>query len=207
MINPYLVAQYAKVFPAGTVVFKEGEIGEDVFLIESGEIRIKRTVMGQEILFAHLGPGELFGEMSYLTKERRSATAEATKESRILVIPGEGFAAILRNHPKLTFDLFTALVRRLQETDRHLEIFSISGPLERVVHYLAEGSAEALPFRDACAFLAMPPEALEAALVRLTEWGVVSVSKGMVSVLKKHDLLHYQKLLELRKRHEQDKPG
>src|SRR5262249_12185935 len=91
--------------PKGTVVFNEGDVARTVYLVASGELRV--TSGGSPI--AHLGPGELFGEMALLTGERRSATVEVTLDCRLVVLDAEPFLQLLADHPAV-YDQFVCLL-------------------------------------------------------------------------------------------------
>jgi hypothetical protein len=66
---------YGREFPAGAVVFEEGDPGSRMYVIHSGEVRIVKRVGAREVELARLGPGEAFGEMALLERQPRSATA------------------------------------------------------------------------------------------------------------------------------------
>src|SRR5512133_3000796 len=74
--------------PLGTELFKHGDVGDRVYLILEGKVRIGRTVpgMGEEAL-AVLGPGEVFGEMALLDEAPRSADATVHERCRLLTLP------------------------------------------------------------------------------------------------------------------------
>jgi CRP/FNR family cyclic AMP-dependent transcriptional regulator len=68
--------------PEGTVVVKEGDFANHFMAIEEGTAKVTRN--GQEI--GTLGPGDIFGEMGLLEKEKRGATIEATSRLRLIKI-------------------------------------------------------------------------------------------------------------------------
>lgn len=72
-------------FRAGSLVFEEGELGESLFVIISGDIEVvRRDGHGDARVIATLGPPEFFGEMSLLDKEYRSATVRAKTDAELL---------------------------------------------------------------------------------------------------------------------------
>ena len=76
----------------GTLLFKRGDIGDSMFLIEHGQVRIR--VMDddkQEIILAELARGDFFGEMSIIDGKRRSADALITEDARFAVLSREHF--------------------------------------------------------------------------------------------------------------------
>ncbi|CAG0961310.1 partial Cyclic AMP receptor protein, partial [Anaerolineae bacterium] len=70
-----LFARFGKTCGAGEVLFREGDAGDRMYVIQSGAVRISKTVKGEEKTLAILGPGEFFGEMAILNAKPRTATA------------------------------------------------------------------------------------------------------------------------------------
>jgi len=70
-----LFARFGREFPAGDVLFREGDSGEVMFVIQSGAVRISKSISGEDKVLAVLGPGEFLGEMAILNGKPRTATA------------------------------------------------------------------------------------------------------------------------------------
>lgn len=115
-----------------TKVFEQGEIGDKLYIIMEGRIRISREVpgMGEEAL-AILGPGQVFGEMALIDESPRSADARVHERCRLLAIPKDGFDDLLFLHKDLAYEVLWSIVRmlvsRLRETTNKLTFLSISG--------------------------------------------------------------------------------
>src|SRR4051812_46571866 len=73
--NQTLFERFGKAFPPGTILFKEGDTGKEMYVIQSGKVRISKTVRDVEKTLVELPAGEFFGEMSILNDKPRSATA------------------------------------------------------------------------------------------------------------------------------------
>ncbi len=97
----------------GQAVFREGEMGDALFVIVRGKVRIES---GGERLAA-LGPGEAFGEMAVLDEVPRSATAVAEEETEALWIGSEEFYEILHEQVEIAEGVIRMLTRRLREAD------------------------------------------------------------------------------------------
>lgn len=80
---------------ASTDLFREGDPGDGLFLVISGEINVTKRAPGGEHLLARLGPGGVLGEMSLVTADARSATGRALVDTRVLHMPAAGFRALL----------------------------------------------------------------------------------------------------------------
>jgi len=98
------------VTPAGTLVFKEGEYGDELFIIVEGRIRISR---GDRVL-ATLDARDYFGEMSLLDGEPRSASARAEVDTLLLRIRQADFQRILARNFDATLAVLRTLSRRLR---------------------------------------------------------------------------------------------
>ncbi len=78
---------------AGKELFREGEPGDALYMVVSGEIDIVKRGPSGERSLARLGPGSVLGEMSLITTEARSATGRATMDTRVLRVPAQRFRA------------------------------------------------------------------------------------------------------------------
>ena len=122
-------------FPRNAVIFREGEVGDKLYLILEGKVRISREVsgMGEEAL-AVLGPGDAFGEMSIIDDIPRSADARVHEKCRCLVLSREAMEDLLFLHKDLAYEVLWACVRllaaRLRETNDKLTFLSTSGKFE-----------------------------------------------------------------------------
>jgi len=80
---------------AGKDLFREGEPGDGLFVVMSGEINVTKRTPDGEHLLARVGPGGVLGEMSLVTADARSATGLARVDTRVLHMPAAGFRALL----------------------------------------------------------------------------------------------------------------
>ncbi|MEP6962743.1 MAG: FAD-dependent oxidoreductase [Acidobacteriota bacterium] len=78
-------------FDAGEAVFAQGDLGDNVYIIEKGQCEVVRESDGEGQHLADLGPGDYFGEMAVLGNVSRSATVRATKATDVLLIPRGDF--------------------------------------------------------------------------------------------------------------------
>ena len=97
-------------YDAGEVIFEEGDLGDSLFVIASGEIEVlRRTDAGELKPITSLGPSEFFGEMSLIDKEYRSATVRAKTDATLLQLTAENLA-VFRKHYR---DGFTFVVMNI----------------------------------------------------------------------------------------------
>ncbi|HXG17357.1 MAG TPA: cyclic nucleotide-binding domain-containing protein [Calidithermus sp.] len=110
------VARIAEIreVPAGTVLTRAGERGEEFFLLMDGKARVEISPRKR----VTLAPGDFFGEMSLLDGEPRSATVTTETAARLLVIRRRDFARLLREVPELTRAILAVLCRRLRQAEQ-----------------------------------------------------------------------------------------
>jgi CRP-like cAMP-binding protein len=78
--------KFGKIFRKGTVLFREGDLGRDMFIVLQGKVQVRKRVGSTETVLAELSAGEFFGEMALLIGQDRSATVEVIEDSKLLVI-------------------------------------------------------------------------------------------------------------------------
>ena len=105
----------------GTVLFRAGDEGDAMYVIERGKVRIcVRTTQGHELTLTELSRGDFFGEMALLDGQRRSADAVVAEDARLAVLSREHFLSFVRSSPNVALELLTALANRLRHTDEML---------------------------------------------------------------------------------------
>ena len=105
---------------AGDVVIRENEPGDTAYVIEAGEVEVRRRAQPSDMILGRLGPGQWFGEMSVLLGEPRSATIVAITDGRARRLTREAFEQALADDPAHALALMRQLAARLRETDRRL---------------------------------------------------------------------------------------
>src|SRR6516225_7948075 len=98
-------------FEPGDIIFRQGDLGDSVYVIEDGECDALRDQNGEEQLLATLGRGEYFGEMALLSDRTRNATIRARTAMNVSIIPKEDFNKLRRSVP-IFEDIFTELATR-----------------------------------------------------------------------------------------------
>ncbi len=107
-------------FAVDDVVFEEGDLGTEMYIVQEGKVAILKRYKGREQQLAVLGQGDFFGEMSVLEDLPRTATVRAVSPCRLLEINGSTFDQMLRRNPEIAVRMMRKLSRRLRETDMRL---------------------------------------------------------------------------------------
>ncbi|MFZ0916360.1 MAG: cyclic nucleotide-binding domain-containing protein, partial [Candidatus Udaeobacter sp.] len=130
---------------AGTFLFRTGDEGDAMYLIEHGKVRIcVRAMDGQEVTLTELERGDFFGEMALLDGQHRSADAIVAEDARLAVLSREHFLSFMRGTPNVAVEMLTALANRLRRTDellRHSATRNVN--VEEAAHFtLADRAAD-----------------------------------------------------------------
>ncbi len=102
----------------GEILFSEGDDGDQLYVVTEGKIKLGRTSPdGRENLLAILGPGQMFGELSFFDPGPRSATATAVTDVELKSLGHEALSPILNAHPDVAHALLNQLAGRLRRTN------------------------------------------------------------------------------------------
>ena len=124
-------------FPAGQVIFREGDASDTCYVVRSGHARaVRENVDGRAIALAHFGQGDIFGELAMFDAEKRSATLEALDDLDAIAIAGSDMRRLMRQHADMSAKLAIALARRLREANERLARQSFQTVQSRVAGVL-----------------------------------------------------------------------
>ena len=105
-----------RVYPQDTVILREGEAGDSVFLLSSGSVQITLWgTSGPLMPLAIIQTGEIFGEMAVLERKPRSATVLARENCVVLEVAGGEIRKLLEAHPEVQVKLYTVVRDRLKQ--------------------------------------------------------------------------------------------
>lgn len=143
-----LITASEEVYQDGDIIIEEGTSGDWVYVIQSGNVEISKTIEGKKYIVARLGPGEVFGELGFLGTVQRTATARAVGETCVGVIDRTYLDS---EYNKLSSEfraVLNALVKRFKQmTDRAVELTSRKEP--RTEKILSLNYADKATFVDA----------------------------------------------------------
>ena len=129
---------YEKTLGAEETLFREGDEGDQMYLIKSGKIRIvKEMSKGEEKTLAVLEAGAFFGEMAVLDKRPRSASAIAETDTELIIVNRDVFLRKINENPFIKYVIST-LTERLRKTDDMLKYISVHNEQMRFIHYLSD---------------------------------------------------------------------
>lgn len=123
-------------YPAGSVLFRENDPGNRMYVIRSGRVRIYRQVGGTEIVLAFLSAGDFFGEMALLEGLPRSASAEVVDQARIIEVEADTFEEMIRSNIEIAVRMMKKLASRLRESDRRVDHLLVESAIGRALEVL-----------------------------------------------------------------------
>ena len=107
-----------KIVPRNTRLFRAGDVGDAMYLIESGRVRISiHDDDKQEVTLAELAQGDFFGEMAIIDGRQRSADAQVIEDARLAILSRDSFLSFVRANPDVALEMLSALTDRLRRTD------------------------------------------------------------------------------------------
>jgi CRP/FNR family transcriptional regulator, cyclic AMP receptor protein len=107
---------------AGAGLFRAGDQGDAMYLIESGRVRISLTDDdGRDLVLAELARGDFFGEMAIIDGKQRSADAAITEDARLAVLSRDSFLRFIDSNPSVALAMLSATFSRLRRTDKLLQ--------------------------------------------------------------------------------------
>jgi CRP/FNR family cyclic AMP-dependent transcriptional regulator len=199
------LAPFAKsrTFQKGSYIFRQGDVGNALYVIRQGQVKISRMGRGgEEAVFAVLVAGDSFGEIALLSGDaERTADAQAMELTECVSVAREPFLAFLEQHPAMTSSLMRALARYLQQVDESLAeiaFLDIGGRVARKLldlgqshgHQTADGIRieMRLSQRTFASMVSASRENVNRALHRLAVQGTIRQDGGMITILRPAEL-------------------
>jgi CRP/FNR family cyclic AMP-dependent transcriptional regulator len=185
-------------FDAGAHIFREGDLGLQLHVILSGEVKIARSgPRGGEVVFAVLMPGDLFGELALLEEDAvRTADAVAVEPTECLTLERSALIAFLDADRERMWHLIrflSAYIRRKDESFAEVAFLDIQGRVARRLLELARKHGEEatggtrirvrISQRMLAGMVAASRENVNRALSRLTALGDISMDGGYITIV------------------------
>ncbi|HEX6420805.1 MAG TPA: Crp/Fnr family transcriptional regulator [Acidimicrobiales bacterium] len=190
------VVAVRRTWPAGAVLFREGDRPDRVLILESGTVKcVTTTAGGVERILALRTAGDVLGELGVADRGPRSATATAVTPVVALAVPADRFRAFLTEHPDAALELLTIAIGRLRDADRQRAEFGSSETTTRLARALAELARshgqpvdggirlDLLSQEDLAALCGSSREAVSRALGALRSAGLVATGRRAVTIL------------------------
>lgn len=132
-------------YAAGHVLFNTGDIGDTMYIILEGRVRIyTQDAHGNDLTLTHYLSKQIFGEFSLLDNQPRSASAEAAEETRLLALRRDDFMDFLLQRPQVSLAMIRSLSQRARYTTAYLSEMMrwtrrlAQGEYQRVIEELSQ---------------------------------------------------------------------
>ncbi len=130
------INEFKRTYPDNTMIFCEHEPGNELYIIQSGKVKITKIINDKEVLLAVLKDGDIFGEMALLENKPRNASAIAYEETNIMAVNKENFQTMVSTQPQLVTKLISLLAERTWVAYRQLANLKISSKFGRTYDML-----------------------------------------------------------------------
>lgn len=204
-IQAVLFSRFGKKIPANTVLFQEGDRGEEMFIIQTGKVKISKRIRGVEKTLATLDKGEFFGEMAILNDKPRSASAETLEDCDMLVIDRKTFDALIRGNVEIAVRFIKRLADRLRETNDQMEALMIKDNTSRLVSILAKqvkehskGSEFFMTVEDLAGLAGIENSQVKMILEKLASVRILELSGDRVRISNEEQVERLIRYLEMR---------
>lgn len=186
-----LYQKFGRTVRPGEIVFQEGDTGDQMFIIQDGNVKITKNIGGREHVLSTLGKGDFFGEMAIINNVRRTATVTAVSEAHLLAFNREGFLSMVTKNAKIALNIIDKLCRRLQNMNtqiQHLVKNNARGLVALNLNYAfrsAEGGVlhTDRAIEEIAVNLQIPINDVQAVVDKLAADGVIAVQGNQIMLL------------------------
>ena len=204
-VQVQLYSRFGRKIPPGTVLFNEGDRGEEMYILQAGRVKISKRIRGVEKTLATLEKGEFFGEMAILNDKPRSASAETIEECELLMIDRKTFDALIRGNAEIAVRFIKRLADRLRETNDQMESLMIKDNTSRLVSILAKHVRDnkksgefTMTVDDLAGVAGIEAAQARSILEKLASVRIVNLSEDKVHILNQEQVDKLVRYLEMR---------
>jgi CRP/FNR family cyclic AMP-dependent transcriptional regulator len=133
-------SSFQRTVEPGETVFDEGDSGDRLYVIQSGEIELIREGVGSSRVVARVGPGDFFGELGVVLGRPCTTRAVAVRTTRVLELDRETLESMCLEQPAIAIRLLRVVVSRLIEAETRLSALGVDDLLRPVVRGLVRRS-------------------------------------------------------------------
>ena len=119
-------APLGKLYHDGEYIIQQGETGDSMYVVQSGEVEVVRRSGGREYCLAMLGANDFFGEMALVDRDLRAASVRAVGDATVLTLNKSSFLRQVHQDPSLAFRLIEKLSLRIRQLNERLVNMSSS---------------------------------------------------------------------------------
>jgi membrane protein len=187
-IEERLFRKFGRMYPKGTYIFRQGDIGQEMYYILMGNARVEKITGQVKKVLAEMGPGEYFGEMAALIDAPRTASVQATEDSHVAVIDGNTFRNLLRESGEVSLFMLKEFSIRIRQTGTTLgELTQSWIKLIAVLYFYYKWPLldDTNPLDELARYTRKEPVEIQQVLWDLRDQGVITILGGHVSDFSK----------------------
>lgn len=109
-----------KIYPPGEIIIQEGETNRDLFVLNEGIVEISTKEENGRYILSEIEPPQIFGELSFLTGQPRTATAKTKTKAEVLIFEYEFLQNQIRNLPEWIKPVLNSLINRNKTSDKKI---------------------------------------------------------------------------------------
>ncbi|MFK7794249.1 MAG: Crp/Fnr family transcriptional regulator [Gammaproteobacteria bacterium] len=133
-LAPLISKSSIKSIRKNTIVILESDEAQSVYFVLQGTVRVFReNGRGREVTLNELGPGDLFGELAWFSKNSRSASVITKQQSKLLVIQAKDFESFYLRHPEISHVIALKYADQISILSKHLETIALEDIQQRVM--------------------------------------------------------------------------
>jgi CRP-like cAMP-binding protein len=104
-------------FPAGHMIFKEGDVGDMMFIIRSGKLKVFQERNDYQRTLCVLSANDFFGEMALISDTPRNASVEVLEDTEVFIVYQKDLALLLKEKPEIADKISEVFIRRKKENN------------------------------------------------------------------------------------------
>jgi len=183
--------QHVKMYKEGEIFFFEGEVGDNMFIIQTGSVKILKKIQNLQREIAILKSGEFFGEMSILLNEPRSATAKAMEDTTVVSISSKTFSQMLKENVNISVKMVEALAERIRDTDDRLKKIMEDRIFIALISYIEDSALNGEKIdvgkyvlretiEDLARIISLPIIKIDEVLKKLVKYGFIEMEQNRI---------------------------
>ncbi len=177
---------------AGYLFFRAGQIGNSLFVLEKGCVRIFRTYGSKTLTIAKMGQPGIFGELGCFGTGKHYSSAEAVYDSRVRLISRSSIEALLECAPHAAHKFIDLMGERCAHILRKMEIVARKGLISQIATLLIDraenGVVSGMTHADLAGHLGLHREAVTTTLGQLRRAGMIKIERKRISILQRERL-------------------
>jgi CRP-like cAMP-binding protein len=198
----YAANELNRTYKKDTMLFAEGEPGEELFIIQSGSVKITKIIDNNEVMLAMLKAGDIVGEMALLEGKPRAASVIAYEDCSVMAVNKANFELMSTSQPALIAKVTTLLAERIWFIYKQLANTMLDEPIARMYDALyiqLEKSRVDLTSKDPYTFnfgqnelfnmIGLPESEAGQVLAKMLESKCISIADGKVKAKTVADLV------------------